>query len=287
MKNTFPYQLITLFFVIFMVCFVLAFYAMGWTEPTQAPPGGNVDVPINIGAIGQTKAGALVVSGGFESTGSALLAIQALTKVGIGTDSPTEKLHVVGDVYAHNGDDCQRNPITGAVTCLGSTQERVSQECVEGSAIRVINEDGTVECETDLVGGSGSSLECVSGRYKDTYAFDTGDIWQSNLGNDYAFTYVFLNSGTIGGNPYLQCNQTNEWVLTGCSAATEDDPADNDEAMSNNNCIGDDKGTNLIYARCCRTIPGAEESLLSGILVGLQLVMVEPSFFPIILAIQQ
>lgn len=34
-----------------------------WTEPTEAPPGGNVGAPINTGILGQFKQGALQVLG--------------------------------------------------------------------------------------------------------------------------------------------------------------------------------------------------------------------------------
>ena len=38
-----------------------------WEEPTLAPPGGNVSVPINVGGDGQTKSGAFTVQGDFTA----------------------------------------------------------------------------------------------------------------------------------------------------------------------------------------------------------------------------
>jgi hypothetical protein len=52
----------------------------------------------------------------------------------------------------------------GTITTSGTiqidptyTQRRVSSTCAVGSSIRVINENGTVECQTDTSGGGGSS----------------------------------------------------------------------------------------------------------------------------------
>lgn len=36
-------------------------------SPTQAPPGGNVPAPLNVGPETQTKQGGLIVSGGLDS----------------------------------------------------------------------------------------------------------------------------------------------------------------------------------------------------------------------------
>jgi hypothetical protein len=39
-------------------------FVRAWTEPTEAPPGGNLGAPINTGATAQTKTGNLNVNGG-------------------------------------------------------------------------------------------------------------------------------------------------------------------------------------------------------------------------------
>lgn len=39
-------------------------FVKAWTEPSQAPPGGNLGAPINTGAQTQTKSGGLNVNGG-------------------------------------------------------------------------------------------------------------------------------------------------------------------------------------------------------------------------------
>ncbi len=46
----------------------LAFAA--WQEPTEAPPGGNVPAPINVGSANQTKDGGLTIGGVFRVSGA-------------------------------------------------------------------------------------------------------------------------------------------------------------------------------------------------------------------------
>jgi hypothetical protein len=50
-----------------LVLFAGIAYAV-WTEPTVNPPGGNVDVPINVGPTSQYKSGALGIGGLFRTS---------------------------------------------------------------------------------------------------------------------------------------------------------------------------------------------------------------------------
>ncbi len=45
-----------------------------WTGPTQAPPGGNVSAPINVGLALQSKTGPVAFKGAFETQNTTLLA---------------------------------------------------------------------------------------------------------------------------------------------------------------------------------------------------------------------
>jgi len=69
-----------------------------WTEPTVAPPGGNIGAPINTSNIGQSKSGGLVINTGGAANG---LIVQN-GNVGIGTTSPSQKLDVVGNIRTNN-----------------------------------------------------------------------------------------------------------------------------------------------------------------------------------------
>ncbi len=62
-------KITALSFGILVVCFAIAFYVMAWQEPSQAPPGGNVPAPINVGSTGQSKAGGLILNTGGATNG--------------------------------------------------------------------------------------------------------------------------------------------------------------------------------------------------------------------------
>lgn len=79
-----PHILVLLFF------FALAVFA--WTEPSQAPPGGNMLAPINIGSSNQVKSGGLWL-GSLGVDGGATIG----GNVGIGTPNPGEKLQINGE----------------------------------------------------------------------------------------------------------------------------------------------------------------------------------------------
>jgi len=74
--------------VVSLILVVGVIYA--WTEPGQAPPGGNVSAPLNVGSIGQSKSGGLILNTG----GAAIGLIVDKGNVGIGTTSPGAKLQI-------------------------------------------------------------------------------------------------------------------------------------------------------------------------------------------------
>ena len=68
------------------------YFVWAWTPPTEAPPGGNVPTPINVGGEPQTKAGS------FESLGQ----ITAGTKFQVGG---TELLNGILKLYETTAPD--------------------------------------------------------------------------------------------------------------------------------------------------------------------------------------
>ncbi len=68
--------------------------ASTWTPPSAAAPSGNTDTPLNTGAVGQIKAGGLVLNTGGAANG---LIVQS-GKVGIGTQTPVGTLDVQGSI---------------------------------------------------------------------------------------------------------------------------------------------------------------------------------------------
>ena len=94
MKKQISSKIVSIVFSILVICFAVSFYIFAWTEPTTAPPGGNVFPPLNTGGDAQIKTGALRVGGLTVDYDSYLATLGG--SVGIGTASPGAKLHVGG-----------------------------------------------------------------------------------------------------------------------------------------------------------------------------------------------
>lgn len=62
-------KIISYFPQIFTLLFIAGFAVYAWTEPSQAPPGGNVSAPLNAGPTGQSKEGGLILNTGGAANG--------------------------------------------------------------------------------------------------------------------------------------------------------------------------------------------------------------------------
>jgi len=96
-------KLLTLIFSVLVLCFLATIYIFAWTEPSVAPPGGNVATPLNTSSTAQTKTGRLTFTEFYDSNNTTYYVNPAGTtsailsgRVGIGTTSPAVPLHVAG-----------------------------------------------------------------------------------------------------------------------------------------------------------------------------------------------
>ncbi|OGZ53742.1 MAG: hypothetical protein A3B25_03600 [Candidatus Ryanbacteria bacterium RIFCSPLOWO2_01_FULL_48_26] len=64
-----------------------------WSEPTQAPPGGNIAAPLNVGFLAQSKAGGIELGAGGPRA-----SLVADTAVGIGSADPSVYIKSMGPV---------------------------------------------------------------------------------------------------------------------------------------------------------------------------------------------
>jgi len=103
---------------VLIATFAVSFYAIGWTEPTSAPPAGNIDLPLNTGPTGQSKEGGIVLN-----TGGATNAL-VIDQGNLCFDSdckdswPSGVEPTYGGTYKTCGADCATpNPKTGACSC--------------------------------------------------------------------------------------------------------------------------------------------------------------------------
>ncbi len=88
---------IALIIGVFTLSLTIGYMVLAWTEPTLAPPDGNVSAPINVGIVGQSKAGGLILNTGGAESGLLVHGISSFDgSVGIGDADPQAKLHIGG-----------------------------------------------------------------------------------------------------------------------------------------------------------------------------------------------
>lgn len=104
-----------------------------WQGPTQAPTGGNVSTPLNTSNTGQIKDGGLILGATLTGSQYGLRVRNGLT--GLGTDTPTEKLDVVGKVKATALQIQTATPsVVGQVLTATDTLGNASWQTVSGGA---------------------------------------------------------------------------------------------------------------------------------------------------------
>lgn len=95
MRRTFQ----QIFTISLLGALLFALQLFAFTEPSSSPPTSNVAAPLNVGSSGQSKFGGLVLNTGGAQYG--LIVDQG--NVGVGTQSPSQKLDVAGYIKAQTG----------------------------------------------------------------------------------------------------------------------------------------------------------------------------------------
>lgn len=194
--------------VIALATLITAAIISAWTEPSSAPPTGNVSAPINVGSATQYKSGALGIGGVFRAYSTAIfdeLAIQSTSSV------PTPiagygKLYVKGDnnLYFLNPSGKETNIIAGAyvapedrfkriekclaqgVTNIFCKKINASENCVNQS----LKEDLFGECSQSACKGDGTciSTTCSACQYFDKASLTCKNIPAGKDGPDYGLS---------------------------------------------------------------------------------------------------
>ncbi len=138
-------------------------FARAWTEPSTVFPGGNLDAPINISGVGQSKAAGLILNTGGALNG---LLVQS-GNTGIGTLTPKAKLHVMGV------------PVSGAQ--FTSTADAIVED----------NSKATLQ----IMGDSGTSHLLLSDSDNQHWALNN---WATTGPSNYLFTIGSKNSSSDG-----------------------------------------------------------------------------------------
>ena len=129
--------------------------AYAWTEPTANPPLSNNQSPLTVDISGQYKDGSLGVGGLFKAYSTAIFD----GNVGIGTQTPQEKLSVAGVIETAGGIKFSDNTVQTTSSTTSSTSfvtGTYSGSGVSGRLIKVgFDPDYVVTGKLD-VGGTGN-----------------------------------------------------------------------------------------------------------------------------------
>ncbi len=106
--------LVPVFFVNFLI------YTLAWNPPTESAPGSNAPTFLSVSNQTQFKEGALGIGGVFQTETETHLALSG-GNVGIGTNSPTVKLHVNGHVIADDPTEANHLTTKGYVDSVAAS----------------------------------------------------------------------------------------------------------------------------------------------------------------------
>lgn len=126
-------------------------YVFAWTGPTAPPPGGNTSAPVNVGSTLQMKSGGLGINGLLIGYSQALFALNS-GNVGVGIDTPIEKLDVVGGRIKSDTGFCI------GTSCITSWPAGGGGGLPSGLSGQTLRHDGTNWVANSNIFNSGTSV---------------------------------------------------------------------------------------------------------------------------------
>ncbi len=115
-KNAAFFRGVSLIVGVLAMSLAISFAVLAWTGPSAPPPGANADRPLNVGNVGQSKQGGLILNTGGAPNG--LIVDQG--NVGIGVPAPGAKLDIAGQVKIQGGTPGAGKVLTSDASGLAS-----------------------------------------------------------------------------------------------------------------------------------------------------------------------
>ncbi|MCX6791377.1 MAG: hypothetical protein NTV62_04310 [Candidatus Gribaldobacteria bacterium] len=156
---------ITLTFFVSLVLSLAVFYTvLGWADPTVAPPNNNVAPPINVGAVGQSKAGTIGATQFIDFNNPSYLIDPSQNSffagnIGVGTITPSGKLDIV------SGSGFSDLPVSTAFGIIGRQRQEGVIDNIGVYGQGVVNSASANSYGGYFVGTYGSNKNKAIGLY--------------------------------------------------------------------------------------------------------------------------
>ena len=227
MPNKISSKTIALSFGVLVLLFLVGFYTFAWGPPSEAPPGGNIEAPINTGSTAQTKQGDLTVKTTFQAD-----------DIRLGLTLPSEG----GDLELFDSSDHLKIKLDGNA---GTIQAEGYTDGVSTYTLSQLAQDTDTRCDTSGV----CSEVCIGTVCKDFWPSGNGnggiqcsdcDTRFVNENQSNSISSSMIVDGTITYSD-TDVNSVQRRVSSSCSAGSSIRVINSDGTVS---CETDDVGGN-------------------------------------------